>query len=237
MKTSRFGLVTLMLQSLDSNQRATVAYIAPFLAFVAVMGVERVIPLPPQWLYPVRFLIVAALIGAFSWPYLSFRPSAPLASVVVGIAVFVIWVGPDILFGYRHHWLFENSITGAASSSLAPHLKKNLGFILLRFSGAALLVPILEELFWRGWMMRWVIDQNFLKVPLGKYAPSAFWIVALLFASEHGPYWEVGLAAGIIYNWWIIRTRNLADCILAHAVTNAVLSVYVLVTDQWQYWL
>jgi CAAX prenyl protease-like protein len=226
-----------MPQSLDSNQRATIAYVAPFVAFVGAMAVERVIPLPPQWLYPVRFVIVAALIAVLSWPYLSFRPSAPVASIAVGLAVFVIWVAPDILFGYRHHWLFENSITGSASSSLAPHLKKNLGFILIRFSGAALLVPVLEELFWRGWMMRWLIDTNFIKVPLGKYAPSAFWLVALLFASEHGPYWEVGLAAGIIYNWWVIRTRNLADCILAHAVTNAVLSIYVLFTDQWQYWL
>jgi len=116
-------------------------------------------------------------------------------------------------------------------------LKNNLAFILLRSAGSFLLVPILEELFWRGWMMRWLIDMDFLKVPLGKYVPSAFWIVAILFASEHGPYWEVGLAAGIIYNWWLIRTRNLADCILAHAVTNAVLAGYVLVTDRWQYWL
>jgi hypothetical protein len=161
----------------------------------------------------------------------------PLASIAVGIAVFLIWVGPDILFGYRHHWLFENSITGSASSSLAPHLKSNLPFILLRISGSALLVPVLEELFWRGWMMRWLIDTNFLKVPLGTYTAFAFWVVAGLFASEHGPYWEVGLAAGVVYNWWMIRTKNLADCILAHGVTNAVLSGYVLLTDQWQYWL
>jgi CAAX prenyl protease-like protein len=116
-------------------------------------------------------------------------------------------------------------------------LKKNIPFLAMRTAGAALLVPVLEELFWRGWMMRWLIDKEFLKIPLGTYVPSAFWIVALLFASEHGPYWEVGLAAGVIYNWWVIRTKNLADCILAHAVTNAVLSIYVLFTDQWQYWL
>ena len=97
--------------------------------------------------------------------------------------------------------------------------------------------PVLEELFWRGWMMRWLIDHNFLKVPLGKYTPTAFWVVALLFASEHGPYWEVGLAAGIIYNWWLVRTRSLADCILAHGVTNALLCAWVLATGQWQYWL
>jgi CAAX prenyl protease-like protein len=107
----------------------------------------------------------------------------------------------------------------------------------LRCASSALLIPIVEELFWRGWMMRWLIDRHFLQVPLGKYSASAFWIVAVLFASEHGPYWEVGLAAGIVYNWWIIRTGNLADCMLAHGVTNAMLGGYVLLTDQWQYWL
>jgi CAAX prenyl protease-like protein len=226
-----------MPRSIDSRRRATIAYTAPFLAFVGIMAMERLIPLPPQWLYTVRFLIVTSLIGALSWPYLSFRPSAPLASIAVGVAVFVIWVAPDLLFGYRHHWLFDNSITGSAASSMAPDLKVNIGFILLRSLSSALIIPILEELFWRGWMMRWLIHHDFLAIPLGKYAPGAFWMVALLFASEHGPYWEVGLAAGIVYNWWIVRTRNLADCILAHSVTNAVLSAYVLVTDQWQYWL
>jgi CAAX prenyl protease-like protein len=228
-----------MLRSADSRRRATLAYVAPFLAFLGIMAVERVIPLPPQWLYLVRFLIVTALIGALSWPYLSFRPSAPLASIAIGVAVFVIWVAPDVLFGdsYRHHWLFENSITGVAASSLAPRLRTNIAFILLRSLSSAIVIPILEELFWRGWMMRWLIDKDFLSVPIGKYAPSAFWIVALLFASEHGPYWEVGLAAGIVYNWWIVRTHNLADCILAHGITNAVLCAYVLATGQWQYWL
>ena len=85
--------------------------------------------------------------------------------------------------------------------------------------------------------MRWIIDKDFRKVPLGTYAAGAFWIVALLFSTEHGPYWEVGLATGIVYNWWIVRTRNLADCIVAHAVTNGLLSAYVLLTGQWQYWL
>jgi CAAX prenyl protease-like protein len=228
-----------MLHSTDSRRRATLAYVAPFLAFIGIMAVERMIPLPPQWLYLVRFLIVSTLIGALSWPYLSFRPSAPLASIAIGVAVFVIWVAPDVLFGesYRHYWIFQNSITGAAASSLAPHLKTNIAFMLLRSTSSAIMIPILEELFWRGWMMRWLIDKDFLSVPLGKYVPSAFWIVVLLFASEHGPYWEVGLAAGIVYNWWIVRTRNLADCILAHGITNAVLGVYVLATGQWQYWL
>jgi hypothetical protein len=218
-------------------RQATFAYVAPFVAFVGIMALERLVALPPEWLYAVRFSVVAVLIGVVSWPYLSFRPSVPLASVAIGLAVFVIWIAPDVLFGYRHHWLLENAITGKALSSLDPHLKANVPFMALRTASSALLVPILEELFWRGWLMRWLIDTDFPKVPMGKYATSAFWIVALLFASEHGPYWEVGLAAGIVYNWWIVRTRNLADCILAHGVTNAALAAYVLATGQWQYWL
>ena len=98
-------------------------------------------------------------------------------------------------------------------------------------------VPILEELFWRGFLMRWLIDRNFLTVPLGAFRIEAFLLVAFLFASEHGPYWDVGLVTGIIYNWWMTRTRNLWDCILAHSVTNACLAGFVIGAHQWQFWL
>jgi CAAX prenyl protease-like protein len=85
--------------------------------------------------------------------------------------------------------------------------------------------------------MRYIISRDFERIPLGAYSAAAFWISAVLFASEHGPYWEVGLAAGIAFNWWMIRTRNLGDCILAHAVTNACLGVYVLAFSKWEYLL
>jgi CAAX prenyl protease-like protein len=94
-----------------------------------------------------------------------------------------------------------------------------------------------EELFWRGWLMRWLIAADFRSVPLGAYTAQAFWVVAVLFASEHGAYWDVGLLAGIAYNWWMLRTRSLGDLILAHAVTNACLSAYVIVARKWEYWL
>ena len=84
--------------------------------------------------------------------------------------------------------------------------------------------------------MRWLINSDFSKVPLGAYAPLSFWLTAILFAAEHGPYWDVGLIAGIVYNVWMIRTKSLADCVLAHAVTNALLSAYVMATHNWQYW-
>lgn len=201
------------------------------------MAAGRAIGLPPQYDFALRALVAGLLIFVFSRPHLDLRPSRPLASIALGVAVFIIWVGPDVLFGYRHHWLFENSILGKAEASIAPDLRQNVPFLAFRGAISCLLVPILEELFWRGWVMRWLINPAFLKVPIGTYVTSAFWITAVLFASEHGPYWEVGLAAGILYNWWMVRTKCLADCILAHAVTNAILSAYVLFTGQWEYWL
>jgi len=166
------------------------------------------------------------------------RPSYPAASLVIGLAVFLVWIGPDLLFGYRHHWLFENPLTGKPASTLPPALHSNPLFLTVRMLTTAALVPVVEELFWRGWLLRRLIDsRNFEKVPIGTYQRTAFCLVAVLFAAEHGPYWEVGLLAGIAYNWWVIRAKNLADCILAHAVTNAALGIFVLISGEWQYWL
>jgi CAAX prenyl protease-like protein len=160
------------------------------------------------------------------------------ATLAIGAAVFAVWIAPDLLIsGYRHFWLFDNAVVGKAATSLSAPAIASWPLLALRMIRAVLIVPIVEELFWRAWMMRWLIDNDFQKVPLGKYAPQAFWIVALLFASEHGSYWDVGLAAGIIYNWWMVRTRSLGDLILAHALTNFILGVYVIAFGKWEYWL
>lgn len=84
--------------------------------------------------------------------------------------------------------------------------------------------------------MRWLINTDFQSVPLGAYSPFSFWITAILFASEHGPYWDVGLLTGIIYNLWMIRSKSVSSCILMHALTNAALSAYIIAAAQWQYW-
>lgn len=214
-------------------------YIAPFATFIAFLMLEKVVPLGTEILYPIRVLVVTAVILLCSRGVLDFRVKRLAGTVLLGLAVFVVWVGPDQLWpGYRGFWLFTNSIMGRVQSSAPVSARSNLLFIVFRLAGCVLLVPVLEELFWRGWLARWLIDaEDFRRVPLGAYTASSFWIGSLMFASEHGPFWEVGLIAGIAYNWWMCRTKSLGDCILLHAVTNGALSAYVLVTGQWQYWL
>ncbi len=216
------------------TSRSATPYIAPFAVFVAL----RWLPFSPEWLAPVRLALEAATLAIFSRRALPGRPSFPIGSLLVGAAVLAIWIAPDLLWpGYRDAWPFHNTLTGIARSSLPGRLHANAWFMAVRVLESAIVIPIIEELFWRGWLMRWAIRPDFENVPLGAYTPLSFWAVALLFASEHGPYWDVGLIAGVAFNWWLVRTRNLADCMLAHGVTNALLAAYVIAFGQWQYWL
>lgn len=218
--------------------RATWAYVAPFTAYMACLAGQQAFPASPRAWLLIRTILVLAVVAAFSRGALRFRAGKPWWSVLVGAGVFAAWIAPDLLWpGYRTHWLFQNGLTGRPESAIPAAMRSDAWLLALRAGSSFLLVPVLEELFWRGWLMRWIVRSNFTSVPLGTYTASAFWVTAVLFASEHGSYWDVGLAAGIAYNWWMLRTRNLADCILAHAVTNALLAAYVLLWGQWQYWL
>lgn len=215
-----------------------VPYVLPFGIFLAFLALHPYNPLPVVAEQVVRVLILAAVVWFVSRPVLDLRLAAPLQSVLFGVAVFAAWILPDLLIpGYRGHWLFTNSLTGSVASSIPPEALLSPYVLLFRTLRAALLVPIIEELFWRGWLMRWLDNPDFEKVPFGRYAHQAFWISAALFASEHGPYWDVGLMAGVAYNFWAIRTKRLGDCVLAHGVTNLCLSVYTIVTGKWEYWL
>jgi hypothetical protein len=209
-------------------------YTLPFAIFIGFLAIGSFFPVSQV----VRFFAILAVLAVFSRGLLPARPSRWIASVFLGVAVFFIWIGPDVLIpGYRNSVLFSNSIVGHPQGSTLPADKASLLFLIFRVLGSVIMVPIIEELFWRGWLMRWIGHPHFTKIPFGTYHPEAFWLVAILFASEHGSYWDVGLVTGIIYNWWAIRTKNLTDCVIAHAVTNACLAVYVIGWGQWQYWL
>ncbi len=212
-------------------------YVAPFVVFVLFLAAGDFLGLG-EWEHPFRCAVLAFTLWFFSRGVIDLRPRYALWSIALGVAVFLVWVGPDVLFpGYRTHWLFSNSLLGKPASSLPAGFELSPMVLIFRSVRAIILVPIIEELFWRGWLLRWLIDNDFEKVGIGAFTWSSFLIASVLFASEHGSYWEVGLLAGFAYNWWITRTKSLADCIWAHAVTNAVLSGYVVFGKHWEYWL
>lgn len=215
-----------------------VSYVVPFIVFLVFLALQRANPLPAVIEGPLRLILLSAVLYVFSRRVIDLHATALAPSTLVGIAVFILWILPDLIFPqYRQHWLFQNAVTGQLSSSLQAADQLDPVVLGSRSLRAVVLVPIIEELFWRAWLMRWLISPKFERVRLGTYQAQAFWITAVMFASEHGPFWDVGLIAGIVYNWWMVRTRSLGDCILAHAVTNACLCGYVIATHRWEYWL
>lgn len=208
----------------------------PFFAFLALLAIGPRLPVSPAVEGAIRFVVLGGLIWLVSWRVLDFRVQRWGGSIAMGIGVFVLWVAPDLVFPeYRAHWLLQNAVTGTVEGTVPEAARTDTLAILFRALRAIVIVPIVEELFWRGWLMRWLVNPDFRRVPLGTVTRYAFIVTAVLFAVEHGAFWDVGLLAGIAYNWWMIRTRSLGDLIVAHAVTNACLVAYVLASGRWEY--
>jgi hypothetical protein len=185
------------------------------------------------WLYPVKTAVVLGLL-IFFWPrYEELRGRLVmdwregLLAVGVGIAVYLAWVRMD------WSWATQGTAEGYDPFKAGPAL----GWILagIRIFGAAVVVPIMEELFWRSFLIRYVIDQKFESVRLGTFTPLSFALIVVLFGLEHN-LWLAGMMAGTAYTLLLYRTGRLWPCILAHAVTNLALGIHVLVTGEWQWW-
>src|SRR4029078_10526932 len=216
---------------------STIEWVGPFAVFAIWLLVDKRLPIANPVKEIIRDLVLVAAIFGLSRRVVPRTAPHWRASTLLGVGVFVVWVAPDFIVpGWRQSSIFQNGITGRITTSIKPGELTPL-MLVLRTTRAALLVPILEELFWRGWLPRWIQDGRVDRVPLGQYTPLPFWATAVLFAAEHGPFWEVGLLAGVIYNWWMRRTRSLGDLMIAHGVTNLVLSAYVIATGQWGFWM
>jgi uncharacterized protein len=149
-----------------------------------------------------------------------------LWAVVVGVAVFVLWINLD----------FE-PLAMAGGQGFDPRTNGEIDWLLaaVRIAGAALIVPVMEELFWRSFVMRWIQKPEFLKIAPTEVGFKALAISAVLFALEHH-LWFAGLLAGLAYGWLYQRSGNLWVPTVSHAVTNGVLGVWVLRTGNWQFW-
>ncbi len=204
----------------------------PFAIYILFLSVGGLIPgVDSRWLYPVQVGLVALAIVAFRRHYeelrggLALRPA--LLAVGVGLVVFALWIWLD----------FPWMVVGEGSAGYDPRDDGHINVVLatLRILGAAVVVPIMEELFWRSFVMRWIDKPAFLSL-----APSAVTLKGLLLSSvvfgfEHH-LWFAGIVAGLAYGWLYRVTRNLWVPTIAHAVTNGVLGAWVLYTGAWQFW-
>ncbi len=220
--------------------RAALARTAPFAAFMVLLAVRGEVPtdgswgIDPRWIYGLTVLVVGALLAWFWREYGEFVaqtwPSGPEIALAVGagVVVFALWIHLDAA------WM----TIGRPTASFLP-LDAQGGMIwpliALRWVGAALVVPVMEELFWRSFVMRWVQSPQFEALVPQRVGLKAILLSTFVFTLAH-TLWLAAVIAGLAYAWLYVRTGKLWVPVIAHAVTNGALGVWVVATGNWAFW-
>ncbi len=233
--------------SATSGKLVLAAHILPFIVWLGLMfGLEKIGD-PGAWKYAVRTLLSLALL-LWLRPWRWYSPArlrnVPLA-VGVGVLVFVVWVLPEFRFSselpfwqemYMRFGVFPpGQLVEKATNSIYAPGNSGWPLIVMRLIGSALVIAVIEEFFWRGFLYRWLVERNFLRLNLGQFDLEAFLVSTVLFGFEHNR-WLVGIIAGMAYTWLMIRTRDIWAACLAHIVTNLILGVYVLSVGAYEFW-
>jgi uncharacterized protein len=222
-------------------RRAAFVRVAPFVVFMVLLALRGAAPadgswgFDVRWLYGVQVLVVGAMLALWwreygelarqTWPTLL----EGLLAIAVGLLVFVLWIHLDAA------WMSLNFEPAPPFVPLNTAGQLNWPLIAARLAGAALLVPVMEELFWRSFLMRWVQSPQFDAVPPRHVGPRAVIVSTFLFVLAH-TLWLAATVAGLTYALLYMRTGKLWAAVIAHAVTNAALGLWVLKTGQWQFW-
>lgn len=209
-------------------------YVLPFVIFLLLTEPVRFFPFLSPFLYIIKTIIVGALLWFWRHKYatdftpkLSFREW--MTALFCGILVLVIWITPEVyLPQFGQHSGFNPYSFGWSKTAA-------IGLIAVRLIGASVVVPIMEELFWRSFFMRYLINPDFRSVSMGAFTWFSFIGAAILFGLEHHRI-VVGIIAGLLYNLLLIRQKKLKGVIVAHGITNLGLGIYVLLTGNWMFW-
>jgi CAAX prenyl protease-like protein len=185
-----------------------------------------------RWLYPVKIAAVVIALLAYR-PYYSELKLRPLSAgstvtaVIAGFVVLVLWINLDAA------WMQIGTAAGFDPRGNAGEIDWLL--VAARIAGAAVVVPVMEELFWRSFLLRWMQSGDFLRVHPAAVGVRAVAVTVILFGFEHN-LWLAGIVAGLTYSVLYMRTGTLWAPILAHAVTNGALGIWIVETGSWTYW-
>ena len=222
------------------------ARIAPFAAWIACIALESLLAqagavgwtaladaAASGWAYAVRTVVVAGVLAVFWRGYAELRPGTALRAgtlaeaLAAGVLVFGLWitVGPLLRLGEANVPAIPVGTGGAP----------DLLWLALRLAGTVLVVPVIEELFWRSYVMRRIDMHDFMTLAPARVSGIAVLMSSVVFAAGHREV-AAGVLAGLVLAWLYRRHGDLRLAILAHAVTNVLLGAYVLATGHYEFW-
>lgn len=213
-----------------ASENPTAAYLVPFLLWLAIGLVASAMVREFDALYPLRVLLVGSLLliaRRSHAEHVRIASGGTVAPWAIGLVVFLVWLAlvpsePPRTFGE------------VAAATGWPPL-----FLLLwvgcRLIGTVVVVPIVEELAFRGYLQRRLVAADFWEVPPGHWSWPAVLGSAMAFGLLHGA-WVAGIFAGIAFSYAMHLRGRLADAVIAHGVANLLLSVWVLGFGRWDLW-
>lgn len=220
--------------------RAALVRTAPFALFMALLFARGALAdyaptlMDARWVYGWTVLLVGGLLLWFWREYGELaKQNLPtlkeaLLAVAVGIVVFVLWINLDAPF-------FRISDPTVQFRPIDAQGNLQWPLVAVRLLGATLLVPVMEELFWRSFLMRWIDRPQFETVVPQQVSMKAIILSTFVFMLAH-TLWLAAILAGLAYAWLFVRTGKLWVPVIAHAVTNGVLGVWVVLTGNWSFW-
>jgi CAAX prenyl protease-like protein len=209
------------------------ARIAPFAVFAALTFLQgRFGPLSLYWVYLLKTVIGAWMIWA-ARPFVEeMRWKLSWEGLAVGVIIFAAWVGLDGLYprlARAEGGWNPNQQFGAGSAI-------SWFYLCVRIGGSTLVVPPLEEIFYRSLLYRCLVKSDFRTVPLSQFHALSFVITSVVFGLAHPDRWLAGILCGFAYQGLTVKNGRLGDAMTAHAVTNFLLGVWIVWKGAWQFW-
>ena len=231
-----------------------------FVLFTAVPGWFRIdnaaLPWyqqgPEHWVYPIQTLICAGLLLFWRQHYTLSPWRGLVLAVLLGVVGIALWIAPGYLhFLWRDQnvvwpswweWLgWSDRYEGFDPGLLKEHPVGQQASISMRFVRMVIVVPLVEEIFWRGFLMRYVVAEmrgaDWRAIPFGTHHRVSFWVTTLGVTAIHNTAdWPAAFIWGALMYGLAVRTKSLGACVVMHAVGNLILGIYVLQTQQWGFW-
>jgi CAAX prenyl protease-like protein len=202
----------------------------PFFVFVGLTLFQgKLGAASAYWVYALKTLVGAWFIWWMKPLVAEMRWKVSVEAIVTGVLVFVLWVGLDSYYPK----------IGAGGLVWNPHQHFDATwawvFVLVRVLGSTLVVPCLEEVFYRSFAYRYLVKPDFLTVPLGMFYWMPFVVTSVAFGVVHSQ-WLPGILCGLIYQGLVCWRKRLGDAMVAHAVTNFLLGLWIIWKGAWQFW-
>ena len=227
------------------TKSAVLARVAPFIVFVLLTSCQGSFGESGRyWVYFAKTLVGAWMLWAVRNVVAEMRWKFTWEAVVAGIAVFALWVGLDgIVPTQQELWvkLAFSKAPATPTPSWNPFLQFGDGsalswfFVAARILGSSIVVPPLEEVFYRSFLYRWIAKPDFESVSLGHFAWKPFLFTAVIFGFAHNE-WLAGILCAAVYQGLVCWKKRLGDTMTAHAITNFLLGGWVVWKGARHFW-